>query len=174
MSSENKVMISLIVAMASNRVIGRNNQLPWSLPSDLKYFKSMTMGKPIVMGRKTFESIGKPLPGRTNIVVTNNRAFKAEGVSVVHSLDEAIELATEVALGDDVAELMVIGGAQLYEAILPRVERLYLTEVQAEVEGDAWFPALDFSQWNESHRDDFQAVDATLYGYSFVVYDRSV
>lgn len=166
-------VISLIVAMASNGVIGRNNQLPWYLPNDLKYFKAATMGKPIVMGRKTFESIGKPLPGRANIVVTTNKDFIADGVKVVHSPEQALRLGRDIAFVDGVDEVMVIGGAELYRELLPRAGRLYLTEVHAEVEGDAWFPELDRNQWQEQEREDFQAEGPNPYDYSFVVYHRN-
>lgn len=167
------IKVSMIVAMAENRVIGRNNQLPWYLPEDLKYFKSVTIGKPIVMGRKTYESIGRPLPGRTNIVVTRNPDFKAEGIKVVSSIGEAIKLADSIATIDGSEELMVIGGAQLYADILPSVDRLYLTEVHAEVEGDAYFPEVDLTQWHEIGRESFQAQGPNPYDYSFVVLERS-
>ena len=147
MSEEFEVRVGMIVAMAENRVIGRNNQLPWYLPNDLKYFKAVTMGKPIIMGRKTYESIGKPLPGRTNIVVTSQQDFTAAGVSVVYSVEQALTLAQSVAVIDGADEVMIIGGAQLYSEMLDHVERLYLTRVHADVEGDAWFPALDLTGW---------------------------
>jgi dihydrofolate reductase len=165
--------IALIAAMATNRVIGRNNNLPWHLPNDLKYFKQATMGKPIMMGRKTFESIGRPLPGRTNIVITRDQAYSAEGIRVVHSIEEALVLAESIALLDGAEELMVIGGEQLYQAVLPRAQRLYLTHVHAEVEGDAWFPVIDFDQWQELGREDFSADGPNPYDYSFVVYSRN-
>ena len=152
MSEEFEVRIAMIVAMAENRVIGRNNQLPWYLPNDLKYFKAVTMGKPIIMGRKTYESIGKPLPGRTNIVVTTQPSWTADGVRVAHSIDEALTLAQSVAIVEGADEVMIIGGAQLYTEMLDRVERLYLTLIHAEVEGDAHFPELDLSLWNPLSR----------------------
>ncbi len=165
-------VVSLIVAMDANRVIGRNNQLPWYLPNDLKYFKTVTMGKPIIMGRKTFQSIGKPLPGRANIVVSRNPEFTAEGISVVNDIDDAVKLGSDIAFGDGVSEVMVIGGAQLYQAVLPRAGRLYLTRVHASVEGDAWFPALDWAQWVEVAREDHEAEGRNPYDYSFLVFDR--
>ena len=137
------MQLSLIVAAARNGVIGRNNALPWHLPEDLKYFKRVTMGKPILMGRKTFESIGRALPGRSNLVITRNGEWQAEGVQVVRSLEAALSLAEDIALIDGVDELMVIGGAQIYAEALPRSERIYLTEVDADVEGDAYLPAID-------------------------------
>ncbi len=126
--------IAIVVAMAANRVIGRDNQLPWHLPADLKHFKQLTLGKPVVMGRKTYASIGRPLPERTNIVVTRDRDYEAPGCVVVHSLDEALAAAGEA------AEVMVIGGAGIYRQVLPRTDTLYLTEVHAEFEGDTLFP----------------------------------
>lgn len=164
--------LAVIVAAAENGVIGRNNALPWHLPEDLRYFKRVTMGKPIVMGRKTFESIGRPLPGRTNIVITRDGGWRAEGVKVVHSLDEALALAEDIALIDGATELMVIGGAEIYQAALPRAKRLYFTEVHAEVEGDARLPAIDWSDWGEVSRDRYTASGANPYDYSFVVYER--
>ncbi|KZZ13944.1 dihydrofolate reductase [Oleiphilus sp. HI0079] len=164
--------ISLIVALSENHVIGRNNKLPWYLPNDLKYFKQVTMGLPIVMGRKTFESIGKPLPGRTNIVVTRNTDWSADGVRAAHSLEEAFELAESIAEIDGREELMIIGGDQIYQSALPLVDRMYLTEVHAHVDGDAYFPKFDPADWHEIGREDFSAADPNPYDYSFVVYDR--
>ena len=164
--------IVLIAAFAQNSVVGINNALPWHLPEDLKYFKRTTSGKAIIMGRKTYDSIGRPLPNRTNIVITRNSDFKAQGVQVVSSLQAAIDLAREVNFINDVDEVMIIGGASIYEEALPQADRLYLTHVHAEVEGDAYFPAVDFSQWQESSRDDHAASDKNPYDYSFVVYDK--
>jgi dihydrofolate reductase len=164
--------VSLIVAMAENRVIGRNNQLPWYLPEDLRYFKRVTMGKPVVMGRKTFESIGKPLPGRTNIVVSRNPDFHAEGVRVVKDLMMARAVCESFAIVEGIEEVMVIGGAQIYEQALPMADRLYLTEVHAEVAGDALFPEFDRSQWRELGRQQFLAAEANPYDYSFVILER--
>ena len=158
--------ISLVVAMARNRVIGRDNQLPWRLPADLKHFKAITIGKPVIMGRKTYESIGRPLPERTNIVVTRDPAYRADGCVVVNSADAAIEAAGEV------DEVMIIGGGQIYEQMLARADRLYLTEVQEDVEGDAWFPAFDRSQWRELEREDHQPDDRNPHAYRFLVLER--
>ena len=135
--------LAMIAAMSRNRVIGRDNALPWHISADLKHFKRTTLGKPVVMGRKTYESIGRPLPGRTNIVVTRQPDYSAPGVRVATSTESALALASEVATGDGASEVMVIGGEQLYRSLLPHAERLYLTEVDAEVEGDAFFPELD-------------------------------
>ncbi|WP_277252033.1 dihydrofolate reductase [Neptunomonas phycophila] len=165
--------LAMIVAQSSNRVIGRDNKLPWYLPGDLKYFKQATMGKPIIMGRKTFESIGKPLPGRLNIIISRDASFTAQGIKVVMSLPEAIELAESQALIDGVDEAMIIGGAQIYALALPEVERLYITQVHADIEGDAYFPEFNRSQWTELGREDFSAQGPNPYDYSFIVYQRS-
>ncbi len=163
---------SMIVAMAENRVIGINNKLPWYLPNDLKYFKQVTMGKPIIMGRKTFESIGKPLPGRTNIVITRNAHWQGEGVKVAHSLAQAYQLAEAIAEIDGQQELMIIGGDQIYQNSLADVDRIYLTKVHADVKGDAWFPELDWAEWQELGREDFYAEGPNPYDYSFIVLER--
>lgn len=141
---------ALIVAMARNRVIGRENSLPWRLSDDLKFFKRVTMGKPIIMGRKTWESIGRPLPGRRNIVITRNFEYFVDGIDVFHSLDEAISaLQTE-------DEAMIIGGASLYKIGLEYASKLYLTDVNAEVEGDTYFPKFDLTDWQEIEREAYQ------------------
>jgi dihydrofolate reductase len=132
---------SLVVAMSRNRVIGRGNRLPWRLPADLAYFKRVTLGHPVIMGRRTWESIGRPLPGRKNIVVTRDRGYEARGAVVVGSLEEAWQAAGEA------DEACVIGGTSLFEEALPVADRIHLTEVEAEVEGDTWFPAFDRSRW---------------------------
>lgn len=138
--------ISIIAAAARNNVIGRSNQLPWHLPEDLRYFKQVTLGKPVIMGRKTFESIGRPLPGRLNLVVTRQRDWQAEGVLVAPSLEAAIQ-AAQTASSESVEELMIIGGAEIYGAAMPLASRIYLTRVDIEVEGDAVFPAIDERVW---------------------------
>jgi dihydrofolate reductase len=165
--------ISLVWAMAQNRVIGRNNKLPWHLPEDLKYFKRITLGKPVIMGRKTFESIGKPLPGRTNIVVTRNENFSAEGVKTVNSLAAAKTLCESIGEIDGVNEAMVIGGAEIYTQAMPIADRLYLTEVHANVDGDTFFPEFDRSLWKEIAREDFDASGPNPYAYSFITLDKS-
>ncbi len=164
--------LALIWAMSRNRVIGRNNALPWYLPEDLKYFKRVTMGKPIIMGRRTWESIGRPLPGRTNIIVSRNTRFEAEGAKVVHTLDEAIMMAENIAFINGGEEAVVMGGAEIYRQALPRADRLYLTQVHAEVEGDAFFPEFDIERWHELGREDFAASGPNPYDYSFVVLER--
>jgi dihydrofolate reductase len=134
---------SLVVAMAHNRVIGIDNALPWRLPAELAHFKRVTMGHPIIMGRKTYESIGKPLPGRMNIVVSRNRGFVAPGCTVVDSLEKAY------AASGSTDEVSIIGGTSLFEAALPTADCIYLTEIEADVEGDTWFPDFDRSLWRE-------------------------
>lgn len=150
-------MISLIVAVSTNDVIGADGDLPWRLSDDLKRFKAVTMGKPVVMGRKTYESIGRPLPGRQNIVVTRQDSFMADGCDVVRSTAEAIAAAR----GAD--EIMVIGGSQIYAAFLPLAERIYLTRVHTEVEGDVFFPPLDNQEWRELVSESFDADDSNDY-----------
>ncbi|MCG8609763.1 MAG: dihydrofolate reductase [Pseudomonadales bacterium] len=163
---------AIIAAMAENRTIGINNNLPWYLPEDLKYFKRVTLGKPIIMGRKTFESIGKPLPGRKNIVVTRNPEWQSPGVDAVQDLESAVSRAESAAMIEGTEEVMIIGGDQIYHLALPKVDRLYLTLVHAEVQGDAWFPELDWGEWQEVSRESFSAEGANIYDYSFVVFDR--
>ncbi len=169
--------LSLIVALAQNHVIGIENKLPWYLPNDLKYFKQVTMGKAIIMGRKTYESIGKPLPGRINIVITRQSDYLSpaanDSVKVVPSLEAAKELAGHLALINGQDEALIIGGAEIYSQALPLVDRMYMTEVHAEVEGDAHFPAFDRAQWQAVAREDFDAEGGNPYDYSFVVYERA-
>ncbi len=164
--------LSLICAMDENLVIGRNNSLPWHLPEDLKYFKKTTMGNSIIMGRKTYESIGKPLRGRTNIIVSRNRDYEVENARVVNSLSEAIELAENIAFIDGSLEAFVIGGAELFEEALTLVNRLHLTMVHAEVDGDTWFPEFDLSEWSEVSREYYEADEANPYDYSICVLQR--
>jgi len=162
--------VALIVAVSRNNVIGRDNQLPWHLPEDLKYFKSVTMGKPILMGRKTFESIGRPLPGRTNIVITRDSEWTAEGVEVVTHIEAALVLGEKACKSTEVDEIMVIGGAQIYRELLPLADRLYITKVEADVEGDAFFPQIDFQQWRQVDEKVPEAVDS--HPYRFLTLDR--
>jgi dihydrofolate reductase len=159
--------ISLILAMGRNRVIGRDNQLPWHLPADLAHFKATTMGKPILMGRKTWESIGKALPGRLNIVLTGQAGYTAEGATVVNSIDNAI------AACESADELMVIGGAAVYEALLPVAQKIYLTLVDEEFEGDTFFPQIDEQEWREESREDHSTDDKNAYDYSFRVLKKA-
>jgi len=164
------VILSLVVARADNGVIGRDNALPWHLSADLKHFKRLTVGKPVVMGRRTFESIGKPLPGRHNIVLTRDRGWRAEGVTIVPNLAEAIAAAGLVpnARAD---EIMIIGGAQVYADALPSARRIHLTEVHANPAGDTLLPAFDPARWRETARED-HAADGGTPGYSFVTLER--
>ncbi len=164
--------LSIIVAMANNRAIGKDNQLLWHLPEDLRYFKRMTMGKPMVMGRKTFESIGRPLPGRLNIVVTRQQEWQHEGVKVVHSIDEAMQLANAQASIDGIDEVMLIGGAELYTNALPNADKIYLTRVDAEINGDAFFPEINENEWQEISRESFPASENNPYNYAFCVLTR--
>jgi dihydrofolate reductase len=157
---------SLVVAMAANGVIGRDNELPWKLPDDMAYFKKVTMGHPVVMGRRTYESIGKPLPGRLNIVVTHNRRFQAPGCQVVGSLDEAWKAA------GDAEEVSVIGGTTLFRETLPIADRIHLTEVEADVPGDTFFPPLDRSQWRETEIARHAADARHAYPFRILVLDR--
>ena len=160
-------MISIIVAAAANNVIGAQGDLPWRLSDDLKRFKEVTMGKPIVMGRKTWESIGRALPGRRNIVITRQQGFTAEGCDVVQSPDEAIVQA------GDVSEIMVIGGSEIYGLFLPVAQRLYLTRVHADVNGDAFFPAVAEDKWQLVSDEAHPADSRNEYDFSFRVYERT-
>ena len=157
--------LSLIVAVAKNRVIGNKNEMPWHLPADFAYFKKITTGHPIIMGRKTFESIGRPLPGRRNIVVSRNPVFRADGVEVVASLELAINACHR-------EDAFVIGGATLYAEALPRVDRVYLTEVDAAPDGDTLFPVLDKNQWREIARERREADEKNIHAMEFVVLEK--
>jgi dihydrofolate reductase len=163
-------LVSLVVAAAANGVIGRENRMPWHLPEDLAHFKRLTLGHPVVMGRKTYESIvetlGKPLPGRTNIVVTRQAGFEAPGCVVSRSLDAALAAARES------EEVFVIGGAELYRLALERADRVYLTRIHAAFEGDATFPALDPACWRETAREDHPPAGARMLAFAFLRYDR--
>ena len=171
MTDETLVPVAMIAAMDRQRVIGVENQLPWYLPEDLKFFKRMTQAKPLVMGRKTFQSIGRPLPGRLNIVVTRDPAFHHDGVRVCHDLASALALADQQATIDGVDEIMVMGGAEIYAQALPFASRLYLTEVAIEVEGDARFPELDPAEWEELQRLPGSPAEGQP-AYDFVEYRR--
>jgi dihydrofolate reductase len=164
--------LSLICAMASNGIIGRNNGLPWQLPEDLKYFKTTTMGYSIIMGRKTWESIGQPLPGRTSIVVTRDADYVAEGAKVVHSIQDALRLAESIAIIDGTEEAFVIGGAALYATAMPIADRFHLTRVHAEVVGDTVISGFDESEWREVSRNDFQRNEANPFDYSICILEK--
>ncbi len=164
------IKITLVVAVARNGVIGKAGGLPWRLSSDLKTFRRLTMGKPIIMGRRTFQSLPKPLDGRPNLVVTRDLNFRANGAEVFSTLDAALMRGRALATKSGAGEIMVIGGADIYAQVLPRTERIYWTEVAADPDGDTWFPNLDRSQWRETARealpqgpkDDFAATLVTL------------
>jgi dihydrofolate reductase len=158
--------LSAIVAMASNRVIGVGNALPWRLPADLKRFKQLTMGHTLVLGRKTYESIGRPLPGRTMVVVTRQRDYAPEGVKVVHSVDEALALAA----GD--SEVFIGGGADLYAQTLDRLDRLYLTRIERAFPGDTSFPEVDLSGWTLIEEEHHPAASEAELPFSFLTYER--
>jgi dihydrofolate reductase len=159
-------VLALVVAMDRQGVIGKGGTLPWRLPADLKHFRAITWGKPAVMGRKTHESIGRPLPGRKNIVVSRDPGYSSPGCSVVHSIEQAL------AHTQSAAEVMIIGGAALYAETLPRAQRIYLTEVHAEFDGDVHFPAYDRTAWKERERVDHPADAVNLYPYSFVLLEH--
>ena len=159
-------MISIIVAASANNVIGVQGDLPWRLSDDLKRFKTVTMGKPIVMGRKTWESIGRALPGRRNIVITRQQGLVAADCDVVQSTDEAI------AAAGDVGEILVIGGSEIYEVFLPVAQRLYLTRVHADINGDAFFPAVDEDEWQLVSDEARSADSRTEFDFSFRIYER--
>ncbi len=166
------VCLSIISAMARNRVIGRDNDLPWRLPEDMQHFMRSTLGKPVIMGRKTYESMGKPLPGRCNIVVSRSLPPPA-GVKIAKSLEQALQQAKAGCSGSGVDEYFVIGGAQLYAASLPLAQRLYLTWVHADVAGDTFFPKFDLAAWREVQRQDFPASAKRTYPFSIVTYERA-
>ncbi len=162
-----KPVISLVCAMAKNRVIGKDNDMPWHLPADLKHFKATTMGKPIVMGRKTFESIGRPLPGRRNVVITRNPDYSAEGIEVVTSIDEALSLLS------DVEEIMITGGGNVYQQTIEQADRLYLTFIDLETDGDAFFPEFEHLDLKEVSRESHQPDEKNKLAYQFVEYSVS-
>ena len=160
--------ISMIAAMAHDRVIGKDNQMPWHLPADLAHFKRVTLGKPVLMGRKTFESIGRPLPGRRNLVISRNPDYQAEGIEVVGSVEAALALLA----GSSVEELMVIGGGHLYAEMLPSADCLYLTQIDLAVEGDTRFPAFDDGEWQRIACESHPADEKNPHPYSFETWLR--
>ncbi len=158
-------MISLIVVHDLNRVIGQNNKMPWHIPNELAYFKEKTMGKAIVMGRSTFESIGRPLPGRLNIVITRNTSYEVEGVTVVHSIEEAIEAANK-----HHEEVMIIGGEQIFKEVLPYADLLYITLIEHEFEGDTFFPSYE-QEWEVISTSEQHTTDSGI-KYTYMLYKR--
>ena len=161
--------ISMIAAMAHDRVIGKDNQMPWHLPADLAHFKQVTLGKPVLMGRKTFESIGRPLPGRRNLVISRNPDYRADGVEVVDSVEAALAL---LASAGNVDELMVIGGGHLYGQLLPRADSLYLTRIDLAVAGDTRFPAFEEDEWHCVEREPHEPDEKNPHPYCFETWQR--
>ncbi|MGD9591510.1 MAG: dihydrofolate reductase [Candidatus Berkiella sp.] len=158
--------ISIVVAMSDNGMIGQNNQLLWHLPNDLKHFKALTLNKPIIMGRKTYESIGKPLPNRQNIILTNARYLQLPGCNVVHSVNEALDIS------ENAQEIMIIGGGEIYKLFMPLVSTMHITYVHTQLPGDVSFPIFNQNEWQETSRQDFNKDDKHLYDYSFVTLIR--
>lgn len=163
------MIISMIAAMANNRVIGLNNQMPWHLPADLAHFKKVTLGKPVVMGRKTFESIGRPLPGRRNIIITRDRNYHAEGIEVVYSPEEAMSAVSGT------EEVMIIGGGHIYETFLPQADRLYLTFIDLDVAGDTCFPDYEsVATWQQVCTESYSPDERNEYSYQFVTLHKKL
>ncbi|MDF2153229.1 type 3 dihydrofolate reductase [Vibrio sp. CAU 1672] len=159
------MIISMIAAMADNRIIGKNNQMPWHLPADFAWFKRCTMGKPVVMGRKTYQSIGRPLPGRVNIVISRDASLSIEGVTTVTSIEQALEAA------GDAEEVMIIGGGAVYAACLPMADRLYITDIDAQVEGDTQFPEWG-CEFKPSYSETYQADEKNAYAMRFIILEK--
>ncbi len=160
------MIISLIVAMDENRVIGYKNKLPWNLPSELNYFRETTKGKPVIMGRKTHESIGRPMPGRLNIIITRDKNYKADNCAVVHSREDAVNAAK----ASD--EAMVIGGAEIYRLFLPAADRLYVTKVHGKFRGDTYFPEFNENEWVKAKEKNFEKDSENKYSYTIMVLER--
>jgi dihydrofolate reductase len=160
--------ISLVVAAATNNAIGKEGQMPWHLPNDMKHFKNVTWGMPVVMGRKTFDSLGKPLPGRKNIVITRQQGWSAEGTVAVKNIEDALFVARQA----DVHEVMVIGGGEIYKALFEKAKRIYLTRVHAEPEADTFFPVIHPDQWHLVSQQNHEADEKNDYNYSFQVWER--
>lgn len=161
-------MISFIVAMDENRVIGKNNQLPWHLPEDLKFFKRVTMGHPIIMGRKTYESIGRPLPGRENIIITRNELYQSDKCTVLYSVDELLQYCRQ----NTNEEYFVIGGAEIFKQLIAHVDRLYITFIHEQFEGDTFFPPIDMSEWELISKEQGLRDENNPYRYEFLTYEK--
>lgn len=159
------MIISMIAAMADNRIIGKDNQMPWHLPADFAWFKRCTMGKPVVMGRKTYESIGRPLPGRLNIVISRDASLSIEGITTVTSIEQALEVAAEV------EEVMIIGGGAIYAACLPMANKLYITYIEAEIQGDTQFPDWG-NEFKETYSEAYQADEKNAYNMRFTILEK--
>ena len=166
MQRKDKCKISIIVAIGNNRVIGINNKLPWNLPADMEHFRQLTAGKPVIMGQKTFESIGKPLPDRTNIILSRDNNFKPQGCIVVHSIKEALNAA------NGAEEVMIAGGVSIYSQFLPLADRMYLTLIEGNFEGDAYFPEFNRDDWNEVERIENEPDKDNPYKYTFITLER--
>ena len=162
------MIISFVVAAADNNAIGKDGKIPWHLPNDLKHFKNTTWGLPILMGRKTFDSLGKVLPGRKNIVLTKQQGWEAEGVVTVKSIDDALFVASQT----DALELMVIGGGEIYKSLMEKAKRIYLTRIEAEPEADTFFPAINHKEWHLVSQKNYEADEKNQYNYSFQVWER--
>lgn len=163
------MIISFIVATSENNVIGKDNKLPWCLPTDMRYFKNVTWGMPVIMGRKSFESLGKALKGRTNIVVTRNKGWKVQDAQVVQTIDQAITLAAQT----DAKEIFIIGGAEIFRSAWPSADRIYLTLVHGNFDGDAFFPEMKSAEWTLISNRDCEADEKNPYALSFQVWERS-
>lgn len=168
-----KTPVALILAVAQNGAIGKGAGLPWHIPAEMKYFMQTTLGKPVIMGRKTFETLPVPLPRRTNIIVTRDKTYSCEGIVVAHSLEEALHQADAIALRDGVAEIMVAGGAEIYRLALSVADKLYFTRVNFDAEGDAYFDDIDWSQWRLEQQEDFPAQDVKTPSYTVMVWRRA-
>jgi dihydrofolate reductase len=166
------LMTTIVVAVSRNGIIGSDGGMPWRLSADLKRFKALTLGKPVIMGRKTFQTIGKPLPGRPNVVITRDKGFSVEGVRTAHSLDEAIEIAATLVEQGATPEICIIGGGEIYRQSLQIADRLYVTHIETEVEGDTSFPAIDPGLWEIKSELDIPAGEKDSYPTRFVTYDR--
>ena len=167
---EGPLILSLLLAAAENNVIGKDNKLPWHIPNDLKYFKNLTWGMPVVMGRKTYESFGKPLRGRTNIIITRNKDWREEGIETVNSIEDAIALAKESA----VKEIFIIGGGEIFETIIIKANRIYLTRIHHAFDGDAFFPQINESEWQLVKERNCPADEKNAYAHSFQVWERKL
>ena len=162
------MFVSLVAAVAENNVLGKENQLPWHLPADLKYFKQLTTGHHVLMGRKTWESIGKPLPNRVSLVVSRSEDFKAEGATVAQSIEEGIDTARKA----DETELFIIGGGEIFRLAMPLADRIYLTRIDHYFEGDVFFPEIDAELWKETESKSFEADEKNPYGYRFITLEK--
>jgi len=165
-------ILSMIVATADNNIIGKDNTMPWHLPADLAYFKQVTLGKPIIMGRKTYESIGRPLPGRRNIVISRDESYTAEGIDTVTSVEKALALVDGSDGGEAVEEIMVIGGGAIYKHCLPNADRLYVTHIKATIDGDTQFPNYDNGSWQKIESELRKSDDKNAYDLDFCIYQR--